>query len=737
MMAPLLISTIYNVLFLAKFQVDVNAFQVYHGRSAFFAAKNKFGISVDGNISTLQSFRCNPLNLSKDDETLEDLYKKAKEEDEEWYNAFVQDVLGEDPVKTESVKQKLESNDLDITESATSAGEQTKEIEEDEDMLREDQDLKDRSPSRSASKPRRRPKAGEIKIDNEKEPDQRMRNERDQDLFPETKQKKDPKEDIVQGEDNTQKEDNTQREDKTQRADEAQEDTMVQFMDMYDKNIRIPFSNLSTLGYEISDVAKLQASVLELIIEDGIPLPENGLPSRWMVPNRDSREVQILRSRQPASSGLEGRSPRNERKEDDDDKPNERRERQRSRKTKRGGNGRDDRRNKSSDRRPKGDRRGRSYSPYDSSSKSRDSESSDSLWMDIPTFKQYLRKEAEFRLAVLGPDWEDWVKGESDWRLNLYSNWLGFVEDGVGDDIFEDLASTPASEREKRSPARSPRRRNRGSGSEERKPRRKRPRSERELSPRRRRPSTRDESDLRQRRSPNEEMRERGPTRRRRMDDDVEVRDMRDGDDELEPKKRRKRPSNPSIEFDDEDDDDDDDDDDDNDDNDETKALDERTWMEIEEDIKKALVDEGGSQEGQRRSPNPSMDIQTRRRRPRNGDEQRPPPRKRRQYIDEDDDEMENSPERRRRRPNRNRLDGGGRSDLEEDRRPRRRAPIRSLDDIDEGARSDLEEDRRPRRSAPVRSLDDIDEGARSDIEENRRSRRRAPIRNLDDIDED
>ena len=74
---------------------------------------------------------------------------------------------------------------------------------------------------------------------------------------------------------------------------------------------------------------------------------------------------------------------------------------------------------------------------------------SNSLWMDIPTFKQYLRREADLRLTILGPDWEDWVKGESDWRLNLFKNWLGVVENGVGDDLFEDISYAPPSERQR------------------------------------------------------------------------------------------------------------------------------------------------------------------------------------------------------------------------------------------------------------------------------------------------
>ena len=44
------------------------------------------------------------------------------------------------------------------------------------------------------------------------------------------------------------------------------------------------------------------------------------------------------------------------------------------------------------------------------------------LWMNLPTFKTYLRRKAKLQLLVLGPEWVDTVKGESDWRLGLYES---------------------------------------------------------------------------------------------------------------------------------------------------------------------------------------------------------------------------------------------------------------------------------------------------------------------------
>ena len=46
------------------------------------------------------------------------------------------------------------------------------------------------------------------------------------------------------------------------------------------------------------------------------------------------------------------------------------------------------------------------------------------IWMDLDTFRGFLRKEASFRLSILGPDWSDAVKGESRWRYKMYKSWL-------------------------------------------------------------------------------------------------------------------------------------------------------------------------------------------------------------------------------------------------------------------------------------------------------------------------
>ena len=55
------------------------------------------------------------------------------------------------------------------------------------------------------------------------------------------------------------------------------------------------------------------------------------------------------------------------------------------------------------------------------------------FWMDLPTFRDFLRTEARLRLKILGPDWKESVLDESRWRFDLYKRWLYLLNDGVGE----------------------------------------------------------------------------------------------------------------------------------------------------------------------------------------------------------------------------------------------------------------------------------------------------------------
>ena len=57
--------------------------------------------------------------------------------------------------------------------------------------------------------------------------------------------------------------------------------------------------------------------------------------------------------------------------------------------------------------------------------------------VDMDTFRDLLRKEAELRLRILGEDWKPTVKKESKWRLDLYKEWLWSLSEGVGEPAVE------------------------------------------------------------------------------------------------------------------------------------------------------------------------------------------------------------------------------------------------------------------------------------------------------------
>ena len=59
------------------------------------------------------------------------------------------------------------------------------------------------------------------------------------------------------------------------------------------------------------------------------------------------------------------------------------------------------------------------------------------FWPSIGSFRAMLRDEASMRLRLLGDDWEDVVKDESNWRLELYKKWLWTLHNGVGTPIVE------------------------------------------------------------------------------------------------------------------------------------------------------------------------------------------------------------------------------------------------------------------------------------------------------------
>jgi hypothetical protein len=51
-------------------------------------------------------------------------------------------------------------------------------------------------------------------------------------------------------------------------------------------------------------------------------------------------------------------------------------------------------------------------------------------------------------MRILGPDWVDSVKEESDWRLDLYRNWLWTLSRGWGEPMVQSRSDRMRKQRE-------------------------------------------------------------------------------------------------------------------------------------------------------------------------------------------------------------------------------------------------------------------------------------------------
>lgn len=195
----------------------------------------------------------------------------------------------------------------------------------------------------------------------------------------------------------------------------------VQYFDVYNHKQTIPLQLMSKLGYATNEITALKAISLEIIVKDGIRRPRGGVPSYWKIRSGAERQTKVIKGddfdqgkifevgaanevRTPL--GVGGNSTR----------------RKKVRREFIAGASRKSQGNTGENREfvdngaPKNQFR-RTYS--------NDQELvGTGIWMDLDTFRGFLRKEASFRLSILGPDWSDAVKGESRWRYKMYKSWL-------------------------------------------------------------------------------------------------------------------------------------------------------------------------------------------------------------------------------------------------------------------------------------------------------------------------
>jgi len=251
---------------------------------------------------------------------------------------------------------------------------------------------------------------------------------------------------------------------------------------------KVPMELLFQLGYQVEDIQMLKSEVLDFIVAEKTPKPQGGVPPRWKTDATgnefdDDTTVRVLGSIEAAeyvkaqgaelspttttnvfdSSNTQQRKQQS-RDEEIDQPPKRRRPRRpeiedelseaaRSprRKPRRDPREMDDEYADRSDR-----RRRQSRSSYQDDGRRKpiytgrqpqtatskldrrpDPPKPEAFWPDITTFRNLLRDEASLRLNILGDDWADIVKQESDWRLKLYKDWLWTLHDGIGNPIVE------------------------------------------------------------------------------------------------------------------------------------------------------------------------------------------------------------------------------------------------------------------------------------------------------------
>ena len=248
----------------------------------------------------------------------------------------------------------------------------------------------------------------------------------------------------------------------------------------------VPLAEILELGYSLSDLERIQAEFLSIVVLDQRKCPSMGVPSQWKLKDPkaqpevtflDSMEeaqtmvneineqervekesVQQRRQRQedrhpesaPRERNSTSRSSRREKREIYDPRSKRRnnkenqisksrqanRERERKRRRKENEAPPERRRRERLDRDgnprkiyrvPRDDTRSRAPKADDPP----DPESP--VWINMDQFRDLLQKEAEFRMKFIGEDWSQVIEQENDWREELYKGWLWNLKNGIGE----------------------------------------------------------------------------------------------------------------------------------------------------------------------------------------------------------------------------------------------------------------------------------------------------------------
>jgi len=312
--------------------------------------------------------------ISEEEQRIQNAYKAAMEEDEEWYNEFVANILQSQPSTpsstkssmTQTLKEDEENDELDIAESNFLSMEE-KSNAGDTTIL-------------------------ELSTENKGEEDKYKTN----DEIPTMESKDDELYTIPP-------------------MEEADQDEFVDSLVITESQL----NQLQELGYSLEECQALAMDAMDIILQDSIQRPSSGIPPRWKSGNEIVHEDLV------DDDTYDDEDDEDELEEDENEIPSVNYSSAKYTNSKRSPP-QPERRNRRRTRAPK-----RQSIAYEN-----DSEFENKFWPSQSTFQNYLRREAQLRLAILGPSWKDLVKSESEWRLDLYKEWLRVLEDGLGDDVI-------------------------------------------------------------------------------------------------------------------------------------------------------------------------------------------------------------------------------------------------------------------------------------------------------------
>ncbi len=246
----------------------------------------------------------------------------------------------------------------------------------------------------------------------------------------------------------------------------------------------VPLAEILDLGYSVSDLERIQAEFLSIVVLDQRKCPSMGVPSQWKIKDPKAKpEVTFLDSMEEAEIMV---NEMNEQERVEKESIQQRRKRQEDRQTEPAETDRSvnrtSRRGNRDERNPRSKKRANKEKPSSPRQTSRDRErkrrrrENDSppnrrrrerldrdgnprkiyrvprddtrsrtskvddppdpespVWVNMDQFRDLLQKEAEFRMKFIGEDWSEVIEQENDWREELYKGWLWNLKNGIGE----------------------------------------------------------------------------------------------------------------------------------------------------------------------------------------------------------------------------------------------------------------------------------------------------------------